>query len=158
MFYIFVDKCGNLLMEKEIFGVDGLLQNLYVMRKQDGNIVTKVNTIMTQNLCITCKQLNKKKRKRKNIDSCNSSIDMLDKDFVRTRNCIYVCSLTFSMDDNLRTISIVNDWIFDANYKNTFRFGRMSLDTCCKYSSEYVKYKTCKQIWMNTPSEKSKIE
>ena len=53
-----------LLMEKEIFGVDGFLQNLYKIRQQDTNILTKVNTIMTQNGCFTCKQLNKKKRTR----------------------------------------------------------------------------------------------
>ena len=51
-------------METVIFGVDGFLQNLY----EDINILTKVNTIMTQNECFTSKQLNKKKRKRKNID------------------------------------------------------------------------------------------
>ena len=109
---------------------------------------------MTQNGCFTCKQLNKKKRKRKNIDSCNSSIDILDEDFVRIKNRIYVCSLTTSMGDNLHTVSIVNDWIFDANFKKAFRFGRASLDQCCKHNSEYVKYKTCKQIWMYTPSVK----
>ena len=143
-----------LLMVKEIFGVDGFLQNLYEIRQQDTNILFKVNTIMTQNGCFTCKQLKKKKRKRKNIDSCNSSIDILDEDFVRIKNRIYVCSLTTSMGDNLHTVSIVNDWIFDANFKKAFRFGRASLDQCCKHNSEYVKYKTCKQIWMYTPSVK----
>ena len=143
-----------LLMEKEIFGVDGFLQNLYDVKQQDQNIFTKVNTIMTQNGCFTCRQLNKKKRKRKNIDSCNSSIDILHEDFVRIRNRIYVCSLTTSMGDNLHTVSIVNDWIFDANFKKTFKFRRTSLDQCCKHNSEYVKYKTCKQIWMYTPSVK----
>ena len=33
------------LMEKEIFGVDGFLQNLYDIKQQDQNIHTKVNTI-----------------------------------------------------------------------------------------------------------------
>ena len=60
----------------------------------------------------TCKQLNKtkRKRKRKYIDSCNSSTDILDIDFVRIKNCIYVCSLATSMGDNLHAVSIVNDW------------------------------------------------
>ena len=145
-----------LLMEKEIFGVDEFLQNLYDIRQQDQNILTKVNTIMAQNGCFTCKQLNKKrrKRKRKNIDSCNSSIDILDEDFVRIRNCIYVCSLTTSMGDNLHTVSIVNNWIFDANFKKAFRFGRTSLDQCWKHNLEYMKYKTWQQIWMYTTSVK----
>ena len=72
---------------------------------------------MTYNGYFTCKQLNKKKRKKDNIYSCNSSIDILDEDFVKTKNCIYVCSLTTSMGDNLHTVSIVNDWTFDANFK-----------------------------------------
>ena len=72
---------------------------------------------MTQNGCFTCKQLNKKRSKRKNIDSCNSSIDILKEDFVRAKNRVYVCSLTTSIGDNLHTVSIGNDWIFDANFK-----------------------------------------
>ena len=58
------------------------------------------------------------------------------------------------MGDNLHTVPIVNDWIFDANFKKTFRFGRTNLDQCCKHNSEYVKNKACKQIWMYTPSVK----
>ena len=73
-------------MKKETFGVDGFLQNLYNIRQQDRNILTKVNTIMTQNGCFACKQLNKKKRIRKNIDLYKSSIDILDEDFVRIKN------------------------------------------------------------------------
>ena len=84
-----------LLMEKEIFCVDGFLQDLYDIRHQDINILTKVNSIMTQNECYTYEQLNKKNRKRKNIDSCNSSIDIFDEDFVRIKNRIYVCSDDF---------------------------------------------------------------
>ena len=44
-----------LLMEKEIFGVDECLQNLYEMRQQDRNIFAKVNTILTHNGRLTCK-------------------------------------------------------------------------------------------------------
>ena len=110
-----------LLNENEIFVVDGFLQNLYDIRQQDINILTKVNTIMTQNGCFTCKQLNKKKRKRKNIDSCNSNIDILDEDFVRIKNSIYFCSLLTSMGENLHTVSFVNNWIFDANFKKALQ-------------------------------------
>ena len=63
-----------------------------------------------------CRKLNKKKRKRKNINSLASATDILSETFERTKNCIYVCSLITSMGDNLHTVSIVNDWIFDANF------------------------------------------
>ena len=108
-----------LLMEKEIFGVDRFLQNLREIKQQDKNIITKVNAIMSQNAYFTCKQLNKKKKKRKNIDSCNSSIDILDQDFVGTKNRIYICSLTTSIGKTLQTVSIVNNWIFVASLKKS---------------------------------------
>ena len=61
---------------------------------------------MTQNGYFTCKELNKKKRKRNNINSSNSIIDILDEDLARIKHCIYVCSLMTSMGDNLHTLSI----------------------------------------------------
>ena len=59
--YSFAGAIKYLLMEKDIFGVDAFLQNLYEIGQQDRNILTKVNTIMTQNGYFTSKQLNKKK-------------------------------------------------------------------------------------------------
>ena len=44
-------------------------------------------------------------------------MDMLvDVDF--EKHTIYVCSLVTSLGGKLHTIAIVNDWIFDANFKN----------------------------------------
>ena len=68
---------------------------------------------------------------------------------------MYVCSLMTSMGDNLHTVSIVNDCRFVANFKKAFRFVRTSLDQNCKHTSEFVKYKMCKQIWVYTPSGKN---
>ena len=54
MFYIFVSRWEKIFIdEKEIFGVDGFLQNLYDIRQQDINILTKMKKIMTQNGCFT---------------------------------------------------------------------------------------------------------
>ena len=93
---------------------------------------------------------------KENIDSFATCTDILDESFVRIKNVIYVCSLMTSMGDNLHTVSIVNDWIFDANFTNAISFGITGLDNCCKHNSERVKYKTCKQIWLYTPSDKIK--
>ena len=144
-----------LLMKKEIFGIDYVLNHLKEIKQQDSKIMSEVNAIMGQ-ANFECKKLKKRKRKRKNIDLPAICTDILDESVVRIKNVIYVCSLMTSMGDNLHTVSIVNDWIFDSNFTNAISFGKTGLDHCCKHNSERVKYKTCKQIWLYTPSNKIK--
>ena len=60
---------------------------------------------------------------------------------------IYICYMSNSVGDILYTVSIVNGWLFDANFKKAFRFGRKSVDKCCKYKSEYMEYKKYRCIF-----------
>ena len=77
---------------------------------------------------------------------------LVDVDF--EQNAIYVCSLVTSLGDNLHTIAIVNDWIFDANFNKAIKLDRQALDECCKHNSIEATYVTCKDIWMFHPSKK----
>ena len=45
---------------------------------------------------------------------------LVDVDF--EKNVIYVCSLVISLGNNLHTIVIVNDWIFDVNFNKAIKF------------------------------------
>ena len=148
MFELFISRCNKILVD-----IDNIVQQLLNIKQQEHEIIEKVNRIMCQNGMFQCRKLNKKKRKRKNINSLASATDILSETFERTKNCIYVCSLITSMGDNLHTVSIVNDWIFDANFSKAIQFGRSGLDKCCKYYYEFVKYTTCKHIWMFTPNK-----
>ena len=77
--------------------------------------------------------------------------DIRCKTFERAKNCIYVCSLLTSSQDNSHTVSIENDWIFDPNFTTAIEFGRDGLDKCCKYFDKHVNYNTCKNIWIYIP-------
>ena len=86
-------------------------------------------------------KLNEKKRKR------NQDMNMLVVvDF--QKNAIYVCSLVMSLGNNIHTIAIVNDWIFDANFNKAIKLDQNALDECCKHNSIEATYVTCKYIWI----------
>jgi len=145
--YSLASAITYLIVDKIIYGVDHISSDLIEINQQDPQIVQKVNNIMRKNGYFTCKKLNKKKRKR------NQDMDMLlDVDF--EQNAIYVCSLVTSLGDNLHTIAIVNDWIFDANFNKAIKLDRQALDECCKHNSIEATYVTCKDIWMFHPSKK----
>ena len=52
---------------------------------------------------------------------------------------------------------IVNDWIFDANFKRAINLGQKGLDKCCKDNSTEAIYVECKEVWMFTPTEKMMV-
>ena len=129
---------------------DNIVNKLKGIKQQEQNIFDRVNNIMSYKGMFECRKLNKKKRKRK---TKTPPTDILCKTFERTKNCIYVCSLLTSAHDNSHTVCIVNDWIFDPNFTKAIKFGRDGLDICCKYFDKDVNYKTCKNIWIYTPSK-----
>ena len=129
---------------------DNILDKLMMIKQQDQDIIVQVNKIMSFRNMFQCRKMNKKKRKR---GVRTPLIDILCETLAK--NSIYVCSLQTTVGDNSHTVSIVNNWIFDPNYKRAIKFGRDGLDQCCKYNQNCGKYKTCKHIWIFTPLEKS---
>ena len=126
-----------------------ILDKLMKIKQQDKDIIAQVNKIMSFKSMFQCRKMNKKKRKR---GVRTPLTDILCETLVK--NSIYVCSLQTTIGDNSHTVSIVNDWIFDPNYRRAIKFGRDGLDKCCKYNENCGKYKTCKDIWIFAPSEK----
>ena len=128
---------------------DNILDKLLMIKQQDQNIIVQVNKIMCFKNMFQCSKMNKRKRKR---GVRTPLIDILCETLAK--NSIYVCSLQTTVGDNSHTVSIVNDWIFDPNYKRAIKFGKDGLDKCCKYNENCGEYKRCKHIWIFTPLEK----
>ena len=101
---------------------DNILDKLMKIKQQDKDIIVQVNKIMSFRNMFQCRKMNKKKRKR---GVRTPLTDILCETLAK--NSIYVCSLQTTIGDNSHTVSIVNDWIFDANFRKAIKFGRDDL-------------------------------
>ena len=125
--YALVSAIKYLTTQRILCGIDHLADKLLEINQQDLQLVQKANNIMRKNGYFEYKQLNKTKRKQ------NPGMNILDE--MLLKNTIYVCSLIASIGDNLYIIAIVNNWIFDANFKRAKKHGQKRLDKCCKHNS-----------------------